>query len=177
VTKLPKYSLWVVPAAGTKLSAKLSLCIAQISEQYRTPIFTPHVTLLGDIDGAQDDVRQKCHQLVSFLPAYKIRLGKISSNGTYFQILFSKVKETAGVMRANSFAQEIFNMSQKDYFPHLSLAYGNFSLNEIKTLKADIRQKQIKTVGKKFVARRIELWQTEGPVADWKKIAIFRLYR
>lgn len=95
MSKASGYSLWFVPDVESDVHRKLSGCIEEIAKSYRTPNFVPHVTLLGGVCGREKDIRAKTENLASFLIPYEIDLGEIGSNGTYFQILFLKVRPSS----------------------------------------------------------------------------------
>lgn len=174
MSKALGYSLWLVPDFGSEVYRMLEQQITDVANKYQTPNFLPHVTLLGGLVGDEKSLCDKTQKLAETLNPYEIKLGEVGSNGTYFQVLFSKVEQTKAVIDANSLAQDIFEVDKATYFPHLSLAYGDFSLEEVALLKREITQDNF-AVGKSFLAREIELWRTEGVVQDWYKVATFPL--
>src|SRR3989338_9015983 len=129
------YSLWLVPDTNSEAYRALARCIADISKKYQTPDFVPHATLLGSVGNTEKDMRANTQELAGELAPYEIRLDEIGSNRTYFQILFSKIEQTEAVMRANTIAQKVFVIDQGTYLPHLSLAYGDLSPEQIALLK------------------------------------------
>jgi len=165
------YSLWLVPDTNSEAYRALARCIADISKKYQTPDFVPHATLLGSVGNTEKDMRAKTQELAGELAPYEIRLDEIGSNRTYFQILFSKIEQTEAVMRANTIAQKVFVIDQGTYLPHLSLAYGDLSPEQIALLKQLLERDLIP--GTKFIVREIELWHTEGEVGDWCNVSTF----
>jgi 2'-5' RNA ligase len=172
MSKATGYSLWLVPNTQSELYAELARCINDMAEASGGPAFVPHATLLGGIEGDADAVLNKCARLAQILTPYEIELDELGSNGIYFQILFSRVHQTAPVMRANEHARHEFE-SQAGYFPHLSLAYGDFAPEKVQELMRDIKSQHPGIIGSKFLVGEIELWSTEGTVQDWRKIQAF----
>lgn len=60
------YSLWLKPPDGPTCS-KLAQEIAAQAKEYSGPLFEPHVTLLGGIDGEEDAVLEKARSLAGKL--------------------------------------------------------------------------------------------------------------
>lgn len=167
--KATGYSLWLVPEKGGEAYQFLERVIQDIGSDYQTPLFDPHVTLVGGVEGLEKTVLKKARELAKELTPYEIELGEIDSNGTYFQILFSQVMQTISVMHAGATAQKVFGMEGEKYFPHLSLAYGAFSQEQVNGLMTTMGEKSIK--GTRFFVDRIEVWSTEGFVEEWRKVA------
>lgn len=170
--KTSGYALCLVPERGTKTYEMLDKLIRDIATQYNTPVFDAHVTLLGGIEGDAQDIREKTRMLAASLEPFEIQPGGIGSNGIYFQVLFSRVEQTLPVMNANALAQKIFAVERGTYFPHLSLAYGDLSSDQVATLQEFVGQK-ISLTGMHFRAKGVELWHTEGSIEEWRNIAFF----
>lgn len=160
------YSLWLTPDICSEAYTKYSSCIASIADRYGTPRFLPHVTLLGGVQGSEKDLYDRAWRLAERLAPYEIALDRIGSNGVYFQILFLEVVQTGPVMQTNVQAQQIFGVTGGVYFPHLSLAYGDFSEEILENLRKELTGMQTPA----FVVHRFELWHTEGPVENWCKV-------
>lgn len=163
------YSLWLMPS-----DMHIKNLISQLSEKNASPFFEPHVTLLGEVAGGEDDILSKTLKLSSEINAFRIELGKVEYLAEYFRCLFSRAKETKELIRANQSARQIFNREKDHRFmPHLSLMYGNFS--------ATIKQKIISEIGKNintiFEAKSINLFHTEGAPKDWHKVKEFPFSR
>lgn len=117
-------------------------------------------------------MRNKAQGITKKLVPYEVRLGEVGSHRTYFQALFSKVDQTPQVLNAYEMAQKVFDLDKGKYFPHISLAYGDFSDEQVDNLKR-IAEQEFETKNISFLARDIELWHTEGVVGEWHQIATF----
>ncbi len=167
------YSLWMVPRRSSEAYKLLSHLISQVAMEYLTPIFIPHVTLLGNIDRSGRPEQYACEKarlLADELSPFEIKLDGIGSNDTYFQILFFSVKQTPAVINANAVAQKVFAVSRGKYFPHLSIAYGDL-YNHTDALKRLASQHPANELC--FLTHGVDLWRTEGPVREWYRIATF----
>jgi len=143
-----EFSIWVAPhGRSQRLLAQL---IFSLSEQYNSPTFVPHVTLLGSLHGHYESMEPKCSQLSSKLRPYTIRLtgveyvDKFISNSSeaptrikgspprghlyHNHVMIARAEKTENVLKANLIARGIFD-SQNDppYFPHASILYAKLS--------------------------------------------------
>lgn len=169
--KTKGYSIWLIPQDDT--FKKLSKLINGLSGKYSSPIFDPHVTLIGGIIGSQDEVIRKTRKLASKVNFYTIELNKVGFLDSYLKSLFLKAKPDKEVLKANRWAKKIFNMKNSEkYLPHLSLMYGDFSENIKKEIIKNYLTDNFKL---NFVVDKIHLYQTDGEVEDWKKVAEFEL--
>lgn len=172
MSKAMGYALGLVPERGTETYTFLDRLIRDVATQYQTPVFDPHVTLLSSVEGDEQDIREKTRILAASLEPFEVQLGEVGSNGTYFQILFSRIEQTSAVMSANTTAQKEFAVDRGTYFPHLSLAYGDLSNEQVGALQQFVAQGN-QITGMHFLARGVELWRTEGVVEDWGRVALF----
>ena len=172
MSKATGYSLWLVPERGTETYEFLDKLIRNVATQYRTPVFDPHVTLLGGVGGNEQGICEKTRLLAEKLAPYELRLGEVGSNGTYFQILFSRIEQTPAAMNVNAVAQKVFAVDKGKYFPHISLAYGDLSNEQVVALQQFVA-KGNKITGMHFLAQGVELWRTERAVEEWRRVAIF----
>lgn len=169
------YSIFLVPPEGSELYASLAECISEIAGRSGAPIFVPHVTLIGGILGNEQDVTEKTRELADSLTPFDIKLGELGSNGTYFQMLFSKIDPSVSLMKSNQLARDIFDAQDGVYFPHLSLAYGDFTPDEVETLKQEILNQQWIPFGNTYCVKELELWNTEGEVSHWRRVGTFSI--
>lgn len=167
------YSVFLVPPQESLLYTELRTCINEIAEAKGTPSFIPHTTLIGGMVGDEKGAIERTKLLSKSLRQFDIRLGDLGSNGIYFQMLFSKVDPTESVMHSNQRAQEIFGMNSGKYFPHLSLAYGDFQPQEVQEIQTNILNRKRMLIGGRYTVQEIELWNTDGEVPAWRKIATF----
>lgn len=130
------YVLWLVPSANT--SKPLQKIINDLSKKYHSPVFEPHITLLGNISCDLETMIQRTKILVSKLKPFSISLGEISFGTTYFKSVFIKVKINEALMNVNLIAKEIFKVENKNFMPHLSLVYSNNTVDERKNIISKI---------------------------------------
>ena len=167
---LLKYSLWLMPAGATE--QKFSQLISQLAQRYSSPTFLPHVTLIGSIEAQEEEILTKAQELASLLHPYPLQLTNVDYTDFYYRALFVRVEASAEVLSAYQQARKLFPSAQKtDYMPHLSLLYGDFSVET----KKEIIQKIGDHFTDTFEATILYLYLTEGAVSDWQKISAFPL--
>ena len=171
MSKTDSYALWIIPdgAAYTLMDGY----IAKLSSAYHFPRFEPHVTILGGIRTAEKSL---VRGITEGLAPFRVRLaGEVEYLDEYFRCLFLKACKTPELMEIFSKASETFGYEGDPYFPHLSLAYGEFP---IRTKREMIRE--LGAIPKvEFEARSIHLAHasTRMPISNWKVIERFPLGR
>lgn len=164
------YSLWLVPTGETY--DKLSGIIKRLAEEYNTPLFEPHITLLGEAPQSENDVIKRTRQLISGQKPFLATIRTLDYQDFYYRALFVKAEKTEPLLAFHERAKTIFEMPDiPPYMPHLSLLYGNFS--------GDIKKKIIKTIGneftEEFIVNAVHLIKSEGQANAWYKIKEFLL--
>lgn len=120
----PRFSIWIEPEG--EIRERLSKIIESLAYHYGTPVFDPHVTLLGGIEMYKRDVLDRLQQLVGRLTPYTITLtGTIEcAANNWAQSMIVLVEKTEQVMTAHDVAREAFSLTGAPYTkPHLSLMY------------------------------------------------------
>ena len=164
------YSIWLMPSGQVR--DELSKTISHLSNQYATPVFQPHVTLLGDLAGNEAEISSQVQQLASRLRPFQITLTTVDCLPAYFHCLFVRAEETPALAEANQMARLIFHREQDAKFmPHLSLMYGNFS--------AETKRQIVQTLGREFSiafpVKTIHLYSTNGEPKEWHPVQEFEI--
>ncbi len=170
MSKTSGYSLWLTPDVASQEYRSLSANIAELAGVYGTPLFEPHVTLIGGIQGTEAEVRARTQELADRLSTFTVQLGAIGSRGSYHQSLFICADPSGELLRANAVARGIFSIDTGDYFPHVSLAYGDFSPEQLQSLRTRLASGS-PIPGTVFAVSGITLWRCDGEVREWKKVA------
>lgn len=151
--------------------------ISRLSERCSAPNFEPHVTLLGQVVGSEEEIVSRVAQLANIITSYEIQLARVDYLDEYFRCLFVKAEETDDVMNANAKARETFQgyITSQDptnqYMPHLSLLYGNFPSQTKEEIIKEIGQKWEKT----FQVISMHVFSTTGEVKEWYRVKEFPL--
>jgi len=170
MTDSATYSLWFEPSGD--IAYKLQKRIKKLSEKHQTPIFSPHVTLLGSINGSETELTSLTNTLASPMSPFDLELTKAGYLDTFYQSLFVHVKKTKELEDVRNRACQLFDCNEDEYMPHLSLLYGDLSQKE--------KQRILNLIGREFhicfAAKSIALMQTNGKPDQWKRIhtAVFK---
>lgn len=163
------YSIWLIPTG--EVYYKLAKVISQLSKKYSAPNFEPHLTLIGDLLGPEEEIISKTSELAGLLKPFKIELKTIDYFDEYFKCLFVRAKKSKDLIRANDAARKIFNKkSDKDYMPHLSLMYGDFIPETKEKIIAGLKDSDIV-----FNIKSLRLFCTTGTVEEWKEVKKFAI--
>lgn len=158
------YSLWIVPTGQTNV--KSVNLVKKLASENQSPIFHPHITLLGDFLYIEQEAIEKTKELVSGQKPFTIKLNEIGYEDFHFRTLFVRAEESVPLLALHNRAKEIFQKQDTpSYIPHLSILYGIYPTR----LKEEI----IKEIGKnqlaQFKVASVHLVKG-GEVADWRII-------
>jgi len=151
---------------------RLAGTILDLSREYATPAFEPHVTLAGGVVGPMREVAAKMRGLARQIPPFTVRLAAVDGLEDYFRCLFVRVAKTYPLMIANKAARDVFGLEKQPAFmPHLSLLYGN--------LPASAKQRIIASLGwqfeLEFKVSSLHLYLIKSEPASWRRVARFGL--
>jgi hypothetical protein len=119
-----RHYLWFKPS-GTAYDI-LARTIRELAKQLGGPVFEPHVSLTGSLEGTDEELAQQTEELARQLEPFTMVLTKPSYRDEHFQCLFMLVEQTAPIMKANALARDFFHKPNQAFVPHLSLAYGSY---------------------------------------------------
>lgn len=169
-TSVTRRSLWLMPPAGVR--ARLVALIRDLGARYGTPVFEPHITLLGGIGAEEKDIAVRSARLAAATPPLPLRLTTVDQRAEYFQCLFVHVAGTDALARASALARTLFERTRDtEYLPHLSLMYGELDPAAKAAIVAEIGAR----LDLEFVANRLALYATGDRLQDWRPIRNFTL--
>jgi 2'-5' RNA ligase len=160
-------SLWL--RLDLVLEARVSRLIRELAERLGTPVFEPHVTLLGGLTGSSDEILERAGRLAAETPAFSIRLGALGGQDEYFRCLYLEVEKTPELLDLHRRALGSFEARETGpFFPHVSLVYGDLSRAEKDRLEATLE-----TPKRACRSVALEARLTDGEVASWRRLARF----
>lgn len=159
-----KYALWLRPFGDIAFSLKQR--IRKLSEAHGSPLFEPHVTLLGGLTNSEVELVQMTNTIAISLKPFDVVLTRAGCRDTYFQSLFVYVEPSKELMNARKTAERLFGYESDEKFePHLSLMYGNYPREQ--------KERILNSMGREFHIRfpvdHLLLIQTGGDPSAWKK--------
>jgi 2'-5' RNA ligase len=165
MNEVTRYALWLLPEEAA--SATFADIIVRLGGRYQGPSFIPHVTLLGWITGAEEQLSQTTAQLAQQLRILKLRAAGFGGEQYYFRCFYIKLEASPGLIQAHAQASAVFNAGHSsDYIPHLSLVYGQGTVVDKPTLSREL------TTGlpPEFSVDRLQLVHITVSVADWRAV-------
>lgn len=170
---IQRYSIWLEPQG--QLQNRLSRIIKQLSQEYGTPIFNPHVTLLGDIEGNEIDITRETKDLSTLLKPYIIELtGEVVCEEVWSRAMIVLAKQTPQVMQANESARKVFKIHTQDlYIPHLSLMYTKSKPVDIETRRKIAQEFDPNLLKGSFEVTSINLCRIYEEIEKWDKVKEF----
>ena len=168
--KATGYSLWLMPDKDTDAYRFMQSLIEDLARIAGGPVFAPHVTLLGGMEGPAEEMLAKTKKLAGQVSPFDISLGKSGTQRVYFRGFFAEVRQDAAVMAAGAEARRVFSMPG-DYFPHESLSYWDYSEEVLAKLQKATANTDFSRGN--FTAHSVHLYRTEGVVAEWEFLKEF----
>ncbi len=155
------YAIWLIPSADQFV--QLQNLINTICKQLGSPTFYPHLTIISGIaiiDTAPIDRIVEKFCILDFV------VNGLGMEQDFYRSLYLDLKsnEVLGEMRLRLLRE--YSMTLKKYYPHISLLYGNYIVLQKEQLRSLIEN----AVPAQINCDRIQLWNTAGPVQEWRLI-------
>ncbi|MEW5977729.1 MAG: 2'-5' RNA ligase family protein [Acidobacteriota bacterium] len=163
------YSLWLQPEGP--LFTRLSGLIEALAQQFGTPAFEPHVTLLSGVTGSKDDVLRRAEGLCRRLVPFIVPARCLDSRPEYFRCFFVRLEETPVLLNAHARAVECFAQEPAEFLPHLSLVYGDLSRQE----KVELASQLGRDWHFDLRIQQVHVYRTEGAPHEWYRVRQFPL--
>lgn len=163
--ELKRYALWLLP--DPVATDSLASVINDLRNRYKGPRFAPHITLLGRVTGAEEDLAKTTEDLARQLRVLTLRPQEIAWEAYYFRCFYAKLEHSAELAQAHKYAADTFGVDfVSDYLPHLSLIYGHLPREQKNKLCGEVEPR----MPPDFVADRLQLLHVTVSVADWRVV-------
>jgi len=162
------YSIWFMPQGSVQ--DQLKNVIHSFNTDFGSPIFEPHVTLVSSFLGNKKDLLQKTENISKEIKPFVIFFDGIAYLPENFRALFLKVNFSLKLKTSRNIACENLRWKDMGYLPHLSLAYGNYSVK--------VKEKMVSTLDSlpaHFLANKIFLAHNDEILLKWTIIQGFEL--
>jgi len=154
-------SIWLCPDPSDQSS--IQQLVDECCYRFKSSLFASHITLFGRVDADPETA-------FSFLADYVGGLGSISLNilgvktGTLpWKTLYLQVDKTEPLVRLQKEIDQYLNVYRHyEFNPHLSLAYGDFEINESKFENI--------TFPETITFSSVVLMETPDDINKWKSI-------
>lgn len=166
-----RYALWLKPVGETYDS--LFALITKLAKSHGAPVFEPHLTLLGGIKAEdKDELLRLTHLLATRVEPFEVCFKETRYMDEYYRCLFLRAEPTDGLIRANIEAKLVMAelIEQQEFYPHLSLLYGEFFPMVKEAIIADIGN----SMEICFTADKVQLVRVTGGPSEWKPLGEFK---
>lgn len=163
-------ALWLLPEEP--MFSLLADEISRLSQRFFTPLFGPHVTLVGGITAPEDEAVAESALVARLIKPFRIELGEVGYSEEYFRCLFINVIPDDSLIKAHRTAYEAFDpQDEAAYMPHLSLVYGKLPV----TIKEELAAACSFLSGRTFEVCCLALYRVSGRPQEWKCMDRFEL--
>lgn len=160
-----RLSLWLMPATGP-VTTVLADMIRRLARECGTPVFPPHVTVVGALDREPEEVVGIAAGLADEIPPLRIRLTEMAVEEYRFKALTLTVEPSAELAHLHALAVERLGVENKPHEPHLSLLYAELPEAE-KRRRAEALDLHLPIT---IDCDRLAVWTTdETNVGGWER--------
>ena len=133
------------------------------------PEFDAHITLSGPIMDLDNTLKSKTFKISTLFSPFTLHSEGIGLKDEFFQSLFIKIKKTQELLDLKMRIDDELMLNSKNYFPHISLYYGD-STNKLK-------EDSIRNIAKldDITLDKISLVAVDEAISSWKIIESFEL--
>ncbi|WWD16852.1 hypothetical protein CI109_101284 [Kwoniella shandongensis] len=173
---LSGYALWIVPSESQTPSYQ-SLISHLASLEPSSPSFNPHITLLHPIPLSTplDEIHSTLRQAIDrastksgSMTDKPLTLGKAQSGEKYYQSVLAPVEPTPSLLALREEVQSAFRLTGlKEYFPHLSLLYGDLTKERRDELALIANEKGFE---KEVEVKEVVIVRSVGSAEEWKTV-------
>lgn len=165
------YSIWLLPSETE--SQRYQQIISTLSQEFKAPVFEPHITLYTNIPTLTDELFYKISVLAALTNTFDVSINDFQTSTNYFKSLFVTIENKSILTELQQEVQNLFVDANYEFEPHLSLLYSDDAeetskQSTIATIKAEFANT--------FKAMQIAIVTTKGDVNDWKILETFDLH-
>jgi 2'-5' RNA ligase len=158
---------WLVPAAGSRRDHLADL-IRRLADEYGTPAFQPHVTMVASFDEDADAAVGTLESLVSGVPPFEVAFSAVGQEPVYFRSLYLRAEPSTRLTAMHEAGRRAWALDLPPYMPHLSLLYSDLREEEKSPIPGRLGLRLPLTI----TVDAVELWGDFGQPADrWRRIA------
>jgi 2'-5' RNA ligase len=155
------YAIWLVP--DEKDTVYLKRIIENLSAEFNSPKFVPHITIFGIFDQNIKKIEKEIEKAVKGISPFKIKKSNIGHSDNIWKTLYLEVIMNKEIENIHNRLNHSFKIEEKEkFFPHISLLYKK--INEKNRIKI---QKQLK-VKNEFLIEKIIILKFSNKISEWK---------
>lgn len=160
------FSLWLMPEG--EAFTRFDDLITGLAGRHATPVFLPHLTLLGGLAAPELVVVALSARLAQSTSYLRLETTDVVHSDAYFRAVVVRVKPVPELidLRARALA-ELGLEGGPAFEPHLSLLYGQLELGQREAIVGEVGR----DFPDAFDVRRLDVYSTAGTVDRWSRAA------
>lgn len=164
------FSIWLMFVKEDEL--KLQKLIDHLCNEFNSPFFKPHLTLLSKIEN-RDNLIDRFSQLVENLEPFDLNITGIKYSDEFYKSLYLEIEknETLNKLFLKAVSLYIGIVNLIDFKPHISLLYTDENYEKKKLVIQKVQELNLI----KVKVNRISLIKTEGTPEDWSELISLHL--
>lgn len=164
------YSIWLL--FEKNIEDYFQSIIIQLSSQFNSPEFHPHITLIAGLEGDEIELMKKFEHF-SQLKSFNVVTRKVSCSDEFYRSLFIEVEKSFELKNIFEFATKVFNIKIdfENFNPHISLLYS-FEKSEV---KLKVIEKFLQNMPEEIKILKFGLCRTKGKPEDWELLGVLNL--
>jgi 2'-5' RNA ligase len=169
IDKPDYHTIGLVPVADQEVWCTQE--ISKLSAAFGGSTFSPHVTILGRIIENESKLVERVGVLASVIRAMSVRVLGVQSEKSWNRTLYLDFELIDALRQAHTEAARLFDRQPSpDFHPHLSLAYGTFSVEQQQAM-----QRVIVAAPTVIHLNRLALFRNFGQPNEWVRIGEWSL--
>ena len=168
----PVTSLWLLAADPDE--AAFTAEIETLARRHGSPVFHPHLTLLGDIPADPAALGAQARAIAAAAPAFEAEVEDIVTSDAFYRSFYAGFAIEPALVRLRAAAIATFALDPGPFTPHVSLLYGTVE-PEAKAASAMATRQRWK--GRRVRFDRLALTNSgnDVPIPDWRCVEILPL--
>jgi len=158
-------SLWILAneAEETDFIAE----IGRLAARHGTPVFHPHLTLLGDIPADPATSSERVRALATAAPAFTVPVEDIVMTDAFYRSFYAGFPLPSALQALRTAAIREFSLDPGPFTPHVSLLYGPVPPDAKAASAAEVAQRW-KGRAVRFDRLAITNSGNDVPISDWR---------
>jgi 2'-5' RNA ligase len=165
-----RHALWLMPQGAT--AQRYGALIGELSRRHGRPVFEPHVTLLGRLQGSIEEIERNTARLATQLKPFTLRLERPDHGMDFHRCVFVRAAPSPAMNNAYRRACQLLpHRPGPPYIPHLSLLYGDVPFLQRRVTVDELKAR----CAGEFEVLNLYLYDCEGEPEQWRCVREYAL--
>ncbi len=143
-------SVWLVPAREDE--EELTTTVNNLAKEHNSPIFNPHLTLMGDVSTTLEDLQSAIDGVLGNQPPFRIKTQGLDQSEAFFKTVFIKFELNDTLKNLfQALSQRTNKQSIDNFKPHISLMYKLMPEEEKKKIVQSLSAKNEYIIGAAYI--------------------------